>query len=121
MILEMQRDYTGLVAAWQGHAGGDREAAAFARKAHDFVWCHRDAQHSTIKSLHCDLSPTTAALSFVCATIDSHGCVWVDRDMQVVIEKLQAGARKAQEVAAKIESPPPNADAAEILVSARLL
>ena len=42
---------------------------------------------------------------------------WHGRDMQVVIEKLQAGARKAQEVAAKIESPPPTADAADTLVS----
>ena len=37
--------------------------------------------------------------------------------MQVVIEKLQAGAQKAQEVARKIESPPPTADAEETLVS----
>jgi len=32
------------------------------------------------------------------------------RDMQVVIEKLQAGAQKAQEVARKLETPPPSAE-----------
>lgn len=37
--------------------------------------------------------------------------------MQVVIEKLQAGARKAQEVARKIETPQATAQAAEDLVS----
>lgn len=39
------------------------------------------------------------------------------RDMQVVIEKLQAGARKAQEVANKIETPCATAQGAEELVS----
>jgi len=39
------------------------------------------------------------------------------RDMQVVIEKLQAGAQKAQEVARKLETPPPSAEGAEALVS----
>lgn len=38
--------------------------------------------------------------------------------MQVVIDKLQAGARKAQEVAHKLESPQATAQAAEDLVSA---
>lgn len=37
--------------------------------------------------------------------------------MQVVIEKLQAGAQKAQEVARKLEAPAPSAEGAEALVS----
>ena len=46
--------------------------------------------------------------------------LWHDacRDMQVVIDKLQAGARKAQEVAHKLESPQATTQAAEDLVSA---
>ncbi len=37
--------------------------------------------------------------------------------MQVVIEKLQAGAQKAQEVARKLETPAPSAEGVEALVS----
>ncbi len=37
--------------------------------------------------------------------------------MQVVIEKLQAGAKKAQEVARKLETPAPSAEGVEALVS----
>ena len=37
--------------------------------------------------------------------------------MQVVIEKLQAGALKAQEVARKLETPAPSAESTEALVS----
>ncbi|KAA6428294.1 MAG: E3 ubiquitin- ligase ORTHRUS 2-like [Trebouxia sp. A1-2] len=39
----------------------------------------------------------------------------VNRDMQVVIEKLQAGAQKAQEVAHKLETPAPSAEGVEAL------
>ncbi|KAL0054420.1 hypothetical protein WJX82_008650 [Trebouxia sp. C0006] len=39
----------------------------------------------------------------------------VNRDMQVVIEKLQAGAQKAQEVARKLETPAPSAEGVEAL------
>lgn len=38
----------------------------------------------------------------------------------MVIEKLQAGAKKAQEVARKLEAPPPSAEGVEALVSAHL-
>ena len=37
--------------------------------------------------------------------------------MQVVIEKLKAGAQKAQEVARKLETPAPSAEGMEALVS----
>ena len=40
------------------------------------------------------------------------------RDMQVVIEKLQAGAQKAQAVACKLEAPQTSAQGEEALVSA---
>ncbi|KAL0024465.1 hypothetical protein WJX77_007093 [Trebouxia sp. C0004] len=39
----------------------------------------------------------------------------VNRDMQVVIEKLQAGAQKAQEVARKLETPAASAEGVEAL------
>ena len=45
--------------------------------------------------------------------IGVHWC----RDMQVVIEKLQAGAQKAQTVACKLETPPPSAEGEQALVS----
>lgn len=35
----------------------------------------------------------------------------------MVIEKLQAGAQKAQAVACKLESPPPSAEGEQALVS----
>ena len=38
--------------------------------------------------------------------------------MQVVIEKLQAGAQKAQAVACKLEAPQTSAEGDEVLVSA---
>lgn len=44
-------------------------------------------------------------------------CEWC-RDMQVVIEKLQVGAQKAQAVACKLEAPQTSTHSEEALVSA---
>ena len=43
-------------------------------------------------------------------------CV-LGRDMQVVIEKLQAGAQKAQQVACKLETPAHSGEGVEALVT----
>ena len=42
--------------------------------------------------------------------------MYLCRDMQVVIEKLQAGMQKAQAVACKLETSPPSADSEQALV-----